>query len=59
MKKSKSHDKAVKNAYNLLVTFRKRVEDEDPKFAEEIEEAYKQLWCECINERAPWLSPKV
>ncbi len=59
MKKSKNHDKAVKNAYTLLVAYRRMVEDSDPEYAEEIREAYKQLWCECINERAPWLSPKV
>lgn len=58
MKKSKNHDKAVKNAYNLLVSYRRYMDDIDPQFAAEIEEAYKQLWCECINERAPWLSPK-
>lgn len=56
LKKSKKHDKAVKDAYNLLVAYRKSVEDRDPEYAEIIENAYKQLWCECINERAPWVS---
>lgn len=55
IKKSKNHDKVVKKAYSLLVMYRSVVEDKDPELAEEICEAYKQLWCECLNERAPWL----
>lgn len=58
MKKSRNYDKAVKNAYNLLVSYRRYMDDKDPQFAAEIEDAYKQLWRECINERAPWLSQK-
>jgi len=55
MKKSKNHDKAVKKAYNALVTFRKRLEEKgENKYAEEVEEIYKQLWCECLNEPALW-----
>lgn len=56
MKKSKKHDRVVKEAYCLLVSFRNIIEDEgDSDYAERIEEAYKQLWCECLNEPAPWL----
>lgn len=54
MDKLKNHDKAVKKAYNLLVAYRRSVEDKYPDYAEEIEEAYKQLWCECLNEQHPW-----
>lgn len=54
MKKSKKHDKAVKEAYNLLVNYRKLVEDKNTEYAVRIENAYKQLWCECLNEAHPW-----
>lgn len=57
MRKSKNHDNAIKNAYNMLVTFRKIVE-EKPSLKTyspaEIEEVYKNLWCETLNEKAPW-----
>lgn len=55
MKKSKNHDKAVKKAYNLLVEYRRYWDDRDPAYAEEIRDAYVQLWCECINETPPWV----
>lgn len=55
MKKSKNYDKAVKNAYNQLVFYRRLVEDKNPELAEKIKETYKQLWCECLNEKATWI----
>lgn len=55
MKKSKNHDKVVNEAYNLLVCYRRLMDDKDPEWAKHIEETYKQLWCECINEPAPWV----
>lgn len=54
-KKSHRHDKAVKTAYNLLVSYRKLMEEKgQDEYAAEIESAYKDLWCECLNEKAPW-----
>lgn len=53
-KKSKRHNKVVKATYNFLVEYRRRVEDKDPEYATQIENAYKELWCECLNEDAPW-----
>lgn len=55
MKKSKSHDKAVKDAYNTLVSYRRLLEDEGKKeTAERVENIYKMLWVHCLNEKAPW-----
>lgn len=55
MKKSKAHDKAVKDAYNLLVNYRNRLEEEGKaEAAERVENAYKMLWVQCLNEKAPW-----
>lgn len=55
MKKAKAHDKAVKDAYNMLVNYRKRLEDEgDAEAAERVENTYKMLWVHCLNEKAPW-----
>lgn len=55
MKKSKNHDIVVKNAYSWLVVLRRRLEDAgDWESAKAVSEAYKQLWCECLNEPAPW-----
>lgn len=53
--KNKRYKVAVENAYSLLVTFRKCLE-EDGKwdYAQEVELAYKELWCECLNAKAPW-----
>lgn len=55
MKKSKLHDKAVKDAYNALVSYRRMLEDdgkiEDAALTEII---YKTLWVQCLNEKAPW-----
>jgi hypothetical protein len=54
-KRSRRHDRAVKDAYNMLVTFRKLMEEKgNDEFAAEIENTYKNLWCECLNEKAPW-----
>lgn len=53
-KKSKRHDKAVKAAYNLLLEYRRQYDEKDPEYAAYIESIYKELWCECINEEAPW-----
>lgn len=55
MKKSRLYEKTVKNAYNLLVNFRRRLEEEgDDEAAAEVENAYKMLWTECLNEEPPW-----
>lgn len=53
-KKSKKYVKIVKAAYSLLVEYRKKCDDKDPEYAAYIESIYKNLWCECINEPAPW-----
>lgn len=56
-KKSKNHDKAIETAYSILVSFRKLVEERpslETYTAEEIEDAYKNLWCETMSEEAPW-----
>ena len=54
VKVSKGYVKAVKDAYSALVMYRNLIEDKDPEKAAEIEEVYKTLWCECLNETAPW-----
>lgn len=55
MKKSKAHDKAVKDAYNMLVTYRRKLEGEGKlEDAMRIENIYKMLWIQCLNENAPW-----
>lgn len=55
MKKSKGHDKAVKDAYNMLVSYRRLLEDEGKtETAERVENIYKMLWVHCLNEKAPW-----
>ena len=55
--KNKKHDKAVKDAYNMLVVFKRIVED-NPSLRtykpEEIEEICKTLWSETLNEKPPW-----
>lgn len=54
-KKTKAHDKAVKDAYNMLVNFRNLLEDEGKmEAAERVENTYKMLWVHCLNEKAPW-----
>jgi len=53
----KRYEKAVKEAYCLLVSYRKLIEENEgisSEYAKSIEETYKQLWCECLNEKAPW-----
>lgn len=55
IKRSKNYPDAVKRAYNMLVQYRKSLEEEGKEeYAAEVEEAYKQLWCEALNEKAPW-----
>lgn len=55
MKKSKAHDKAVKDAYNMLVNYRRMLEDNgELNAAMHIENIYKMLWVQCLNEKAPW-----
>lgn len=54
-RKQKRYKKAVRNAYSLLVNFRKQLEERGKlDYAKEVEEAYKELWLECMNEPAPW-----
>ena len=50
--------KAIKNAYNMLVTFRKIVENY-PQIKtysnEEIQRCYRELWLQTLpNENKPW-----
>lgn len=55
VKRSKNYEKAIKAAYDLLVQYRKALEEKgDNEYAEVVEDAYKQLWCEALNEKAPW-----
>lgn len=55
MKKSKIYDKVVKDAYNMLVNYRRHLEDEGKgEAAERVENTYKMLWVQCLNEKAPW-----
>jgi hypothetical protein len=58
IKHSKTYDRSISNAYNLLVSFRKIIE-EHPNITsympEEIEEIYKNLWCDAFpNRDVPW-----
>lgn len=46
---------AIKNAYSILVEYRKFLEDiGDYDRAKYVEEVYKELWCESLNETPPW-----
>ena len=55
IKRSKRYPKAVKDAFVLLVEYRRRLEEcGDEERAAVVEAAYKNLWCEALNERAPW-----
>lgn len=55
VKRSKNYVKAVKRAYFMLVQYRNLLEDTgEDEYAEQVEDAYKQLWCEALNEEAPW-----
>ena len=55
MKKSKLYEKTVKNAYTLLVTYRRSLEEAgEEEAAAEVENVYKMLWTECLNEEPPW-----
>lgn len=53
-KVSKNYNKAVKRAYNALVDFRRYLENREMGRAAEIEDIYKQLWCECLDEEPPF-----
>lgn len=54
-KKQKKYKKTVMDAYNLLVDYRKNLEEHGrTDDAHRVEDAYQQLWCECLNEPAPW-----
>lgn len=54
-KKNAKHDKAVKDAYCLLINYRKRLESRDEiAEAERVDNAAKLLWLMCLNEEAPW-----
>ena len=53
-KANKNYVKAVKMAYNALVDFRKYLEGRGIDRAAEIEDIYKQLWCECLDEEPPF-----
>lgn len=55
IRRSKRYPKAIKDAYTLLVEYRRRLEDEgDKERARAVELVYKELWCEALNERHPW-----
>ena len=55
IRRSKRYPKAVKDAYALLVEYRRRLEDEgNEEKAQIVEMAYKELWCETLNESHPW-----
>lgn len=55
IKKSKNYPKAIKTAYALLVEYRRKLEEDgDEEYAAFVEKVYKDLWCEALNERAPW-----
>ena len=55
IKRSKKYPKAIKDAYCMLVEYRRRLEDAGEKErAEEVELSYKELWCEALNETPPW-----
>lgn len=56
VKRSKNYEKAIKQAYTMLVQYRKALEESgNDEYAKEVEEAYKQLWCEALDEKAPWV----
>ena len=55
VRRTKGYIKSVKDAYSMLVAFRRTLEGSCKyEYASEVEEIYKQLWCECLNEDAPW-----
>ena len=55
VKRSKNYVKAVKRAYNMLVQYRNLLEDAGKdEYAEQVKDTYQQLWCEALNEKAPW-----
>lgn len=55
IRRSKRYPKAIKDAYALLVEYRRHLEDEgNEEKAQIVEIAYKELWCEALNESHPW-----
>ena len=51
----KRYVKAVEEAYSWLVALRKHYEENDKDdLAEKVEQVYKDLWCECLPDPAPW-----
>lgn len=63
IKKGKNYEKAISEAYNMLVTFKLLVEEKNIKNTyspDEIENVYKNLFCEALpNRKVPWnFSPK-
>lgn len=45
----------VKDAYNMLVNYRNRLEDDGKaEVAEHVSNTSKLLWIHCLNEKAPW-----
>jgi len=58
-KKQKGYEKAVVDAYNLLVSFRRFMEEYGhEEYAQEIDQAYKALWITCLDREPPnWGEP--
>lgn len=55
IKRSKQYPETIKRAYRILVEYRRRLEDEENwEYAKIVELAYKDLWCEALNETPPW-----
>lgn len=55
IKRSKHYPDVVKTAYSILVEYRRLLEDiGDYDRAKYVEESYKELWCEALNETPPW-----
>lgn len=55
MRKSKLYEKTVKKAYTILVMYCRSLEEAgEEEAAAEVENAYKMLWTECLNEEPPW-----
>ena len=55
IKRSNRYPDVIKNAYCILIEYRRFLEDNgDYIRAEQVELAYKELWCEALNETPPW-----
>ena len=54
----KNYVKAVKEAVTWLMVYRKRlIEKDDLELAGVVEQAYRDLWCECLPDPVPWGPP--